>query len=75
MDILNFIAIMLGAALVLVGIALATYRKKEKQKRRLLDPHRDHLYHYTKPRITNPQNDYSEHRHHSHHHHRHRPEA
>lgn len=67
-DILNFIAVMFGVAVLLIGAALLVYTRKTRRRRELTDPHHDHLYHYTKPRITDVPVDYYEHRHHHRHH-------
>ncbi len=51
MDIFGFIALMFGAFVVVLGVALLAFYKKERARQKLIDPRHDHLYHYTKPHL------------------------
>ena len=63
-DIINFLLVMLGASVLLIAVALLVYWRKSRRRAMLTNPHRDHLYHYSRPRMTDVPADYYPHRHH-----------
>ena len=63
-EIVNFFLVRIGAAVLLIVVALLVSWRKSRRRAMMTNPHRDHIYHYTSPHITDVPADYYPHRHH-----------
>lgn len=63
-EIINFFFVMIGASVMLIFIALIVYWRKARRRSMITNPHKDHLYRYSSPSITDVPADYYTHRHH-----------